>query len=314
MYTKPTTFTEYLVEEEKQKKDATGAFTLLMLHIESAAKIIASHLRKTGLVDIIGTTGKKNATDDDVKKVDVFANELFIDMLKNSGLVGYIGSEELEGAIEVNKSGRYNVFFDPIDGSTNIEVGGAVGSIFSIYRNTGEILQSGNKQVAAGYVLYGPSVILVYSCGFGVNGFTLDPSVGSFFLSHKNMQVPKRGSVYAIPENASLLWDKNTQDAITAFKKQDYKARYFGCAVADVHRALIKGGIFIYPQDSKNKNGKLRLMYEVNPMAFIVKQAGGEGISGGVDPLEIMPADIHQRTPIALGGKEDIAVYRKYCG
>lgn len=316
MYTKPTTLTEFILEEEKKYKHATGSFTFLLAQIENAAKILASHIKKTGLVDILGETGERNVYSDEVKKIDQFANNLLIDTLVLSGQVANLASEELEEPMIVDKKGHYNVFFDPLDGSSNIDVGVTVGTIFSIYHAKDGLLQRGEKQVAAGYaagyILYGTSVMFVYTHGNGVNGFTLDPSIGSFLLSHPNVKIPKKGSIYSVNEANSPLWEEATVNYIVSLKKAGYKSRYIGSMVADVHRTLLKGGVFLYPADKKKPQGKLRLLFEVNPLAFIIEQAGGKAVSDGKTPLEIMSSDLHQRVPVALGSYEDVNRYLTY--
>ena len=307
MYQKPTTLTEFILQEEKKHKEATGSFTLLLTHIENVAKIIASHIKKTGLVDIIGTTGAVNASKDEVKKIDEFSNQLMVDTLSKCGQVGVLASEELEEAMLVDKNGRYNVFFDPLDGSSNIDVGITVGTIFSIYHNGDALLQPGKKQVAAGYILYGTSVIFVYTYGDGVNGFTLDPSIGSFLLSHPNIKIPREGNIYSVNESNSKDWDEAVKQYIDSCKEAGYKARYIGSMVADIHRTLIKGGIFLYPTDTRE-----RLMFEVNPLSFVVQQAGGKAVSDGKNILDIVPKELHQRVPIVLGSPEDVDKYLSY--
>ena len=313
MLAKVTTLTEFIIEEERKFSRATGSFTLLLTQIENAAKIIASHVKKTGLVDIMGTTGETNAYNEDVQKLDKYSNELLIDTLKASGQVYAMGSEELDEPIFVGKnSGDYIVFFDPLDGSSNIDVNINVGTIFSIYHKNSDLLQAGKNQVAAGYVLYGSSVMFVYSCGEGVNGFTLDPAVGSFLLSHPNMQIPKNGNIYSLNESYHNRYDQYLLDYIASIKVEEdtagkpYKMRYAAAMVADIHRILIKGGIFIYPENKKSPEGKLRLMYEVNPMSYLVNQAGGMSTSRGIDPLEIKPKSLSQRVPIALGSQNQV--------
>ncbi len=310
MYTKPTTLTEFILQEEKKFKHATGNLTLLLTQIENAAKIIASHIKKTGLVDIIAETGTKNIQQEEVKKIDEFSNKLLVDTLSASGKVGLIASEELEEPVILDKGGHYNVFFDPLDGSSNIDVGVSVGTIFSIYHNGGEFLQPGIKQVASGYILYGTSIMFVLSHGNGVNGFTLDPAIGSFLLSHPNIKIPQKGNIYSVNESQSPLWDKKLYQYIKKLKENGaYKLRYVGSMVADVHRTLLKGGIFLYPENQKNPQGKLRLMYEVNPLSFIVQQAGGKAASGSKNPLDIIPESLHQRVPIVLGSPDDVDYY-----
>lgn len=319
MFQKVTTLTEFLLAEEQKVPNATGSFTLLMTQIENAAKIIASHVKKAGLVDIMGATGEKNAYEEEVQKLDQFSNDLLVDTLKSSGQVYAMGSEELEEPIFVGKnSGDYMVFFDPLDGSSNIDVNINVGTIFSIYHKNDELLQPGKNQVAAGYVLYGSSVMLVYSSGSGVHGFTLDPSIGSFLLSHPNMQIPKDGDIYSLNESYYNRYDPYLQNYIKSVKEEDkekgkpYKMRYAAAMVADIHRILLKGGIFIYPENSKNPNGKLRLMYEVNPMSYLVLQAGGAATSKGNNPLDIIPHKLSERAPIALGSEKMVQDFLSY--
>ncbi len=309
-----TTLTEFILKEERQFRNATGAFTLLLTHIENAAKIIASHIKRTGLVDILGKTGEKNAYAEDVQKLDKFSNDLLVDILSESGQVGYLASEELPEAITIDKKGQYNVFFDPLDGSSNIDTNISIGTIFSIYHNNSSLLQPGNKQVASGYIVYGSSVMFVYSYGNGVNGFTLDPAIGSFLLSHENVRVPEAKAIYSINEGNYALFEpamKKYLDSLKAGDKQ-YKSRYVGSMVADVHRTLLKGGIFLYPQDTKHPSGKLRLMFEVNPLSFIMEQAGGAATSNGKNPLAIIPANLEQRVPIALGSKIEVEKYLQF--
>lgn len=315
MYQKVITLTEFILAEERKFKNASGNFTLLLTHIENAAKIIASHIKKSGLVDIIGETGEKNIYKEEVQKLDVFSNQLLVDILSSTGHVGALASEELENPIEIDKrKGEYNVFFDPLDGSSNIDVNINIGTIFSIYRNHSTLLQKGGKQVAAGYIIYGSSVMFIYSYGNGVNGFTLDPSIGSFILSHPNIKVPESKSIYSINEGNYELFDDRLKKYLSDLKKGEkpYKARYVGSMVADVHRTLLKGGIFLYPSDSKNQNGKLRLMFEVNPMSYLVKQAGGAATSNGKNPLAIQPESLEQRVQIALGSTKEIEKLLQY--
>lgn len=312
MYTKPVTLTEFILQEEKKYKHATGSFTFLMAQIENAAKIIASHIKKAGLVDIIGETGVHNVYADEIKKIDQFSNNLLIDTLVLSGQVAALASEELEEPMIVDKNGHYNVFFDPLDGSSNIDVGITVGTIFSIYHSKGGLLQPGEKQVAAGYILYGTSVMFVYTHGDGVNGFTLDPSIGSFLLSHKDIKIPQKGKIYSVNEGQSLLWDEHLIKYLHKLKEDGYKARYVGSAVADIHRTLLKGGVFLYPSDRKNPKGKLRLMIEGHPLAFVITQAGGKAVSGKMNTLSVVPKSIGQRVPIAMGSPEDVDEYLTY--
>ncbi len=307
MYNKVVTLTEFILQEEKKVANATGQLTLLLTHIENAAKIISSHVRRSGLVDIIGEAGTKNASGDDVKKLDVFANQLLVDMLLGSGQVFAVASEELEEPLYAkDKKGEYVVFFDPLDGSSLIDTGQAIGTIFSIYRKSDTLLQSGDKQVAAGYVLYGSTTMFIYTSGNGVHGFTLDPSIGSFLLSHHKMTIPEKGKEYAINEGNMLFFDDKVKEYIATLKENGYKLRYAGAMIADIHRTMIHGGIFLYPRDKKTPNGKLRLLFEVNPMAYIVEQAGGMVFDQGENPLTIVPQSFHERAPCIVGSKTEV--------
>ncbi|MDO8609075.1 MAG: class 1 fructose-bisphosphatase [bacterium] len=308
MYQKINTLTEFILKEEHQHKGATGSFTLLLTHIENAAKIIASHIKRSGLVDILGQTGNKNAYNEDVQKLDEFSNQLLIDILSESGQVGTIASEELAEPLVINKNGKYNIFFDPLDGSSNIDVNINVGTIFSIYQNVTDTLQPGKNQIASGYIIYGSSVMFVYTYGNGVNGFTLDPAIGSFLLSHPQITIPESKNIYSINEGNYELFDKHTKKYLQTIKQEikPYKARYVGSMVADIHRTLLKGGIFLYPSDLKNQQGKLRLMFEVNPLSYIMEQAGGLSISNGKNPLDIIPETLEQRIPIVMGSKLEV--------
>lgn len=317
---KVVTLTEFILEEERRFKQSTGAFTLLLTHIENAAKLIASHIKMAGLSDVMGKTGKINIYKDEVQKLDEFSNDLLVETLLSTGHVAMVASEELEKPIfSQDKKGEYCVFLDPLDGSSNIDVNISIGTIFSIYRANDQLLQKGNKQVAAGYILYGSSVMFVYTCGDGVHGFTLDPSVGSFLLSHPNIRVPDHGLIYAINEGNEQLWDENVRQYVAAVKKNNLtaqkpcKLRYIGSMVADVHRTLLKGGIFIYPKDAKDKGGKLRLMFEVNPLSFLMEEAGGMAVSEkNRNPLDMQPKKIDERAPVALGSKKDIQHYMNF--
>lgn len=306
---RPLSLIEFILSEEADHKDATGNFSLLLSQIEYAGRIIASHVRKSGLVDILESTGGKNASEDEVIKLDEYSNNLFIEVLSQIKSVHAIASEEMEDINILEKEkGEYDVFFDPLDGSKNTEINVTVGTIFSIYKKSDTLLQKGSMQIASGYILYGPSVMFVYTSGSGVNGFTLDPSIGSFLLSHKDMRIPNSGSIYSINEGNHRLYDEKIKNYLQEIKKTDdmSKARYIGSMVADVHRTLLKGGIFLYPQDSKNLDGKLRLMFEVNPLAFLVNQAGGASVSRDISPLEILPSSLHQKAPVAIGSLDNI--------
>ncbi len=303
------TLTDYILREERNAKHASGSFTILLTQLENAAKIIGSHIKATGLVDILGKTGRKNVYEEEIQKLDDFSNSLLIETLTASGQVYAIISEEEKKPIMVQKShaGNYIVYLDPLDGSSNIDTNSPIGTIFSIYHKNSDLLQKGTKQLAAGYIIYGSSIMFVYTFGNGVNGFTLDPSIGSFLLSHPSMKIPQKGTIYSINEAYEHLYDEPIQKYLTHLKNQrTYKARYVGSLIADIHRTLLKGGIFLYPTDKKHPDGKLRLMIEVNPIAFILQQAGGKSYSSDSDPLLIQPKTIHQRVPAFFGSPTNI--------
>ena len=308
-----TDLNRFILEEEAKYPNATGSLTQGLLAIENATKIIASHVRMAGLVDILGKAGKKNIQGEEVQKLDEFSNNVLIEQLSASGQFYALASEELDKPIypEEGKNAKYVIAFDPLDGSSNIDVNVSIGTIFSIHKRIGDgednFLQEGYKQIAAGYVIYGSSVMFILSTGNGVNGFTYDPSVGMFLLSHPNIKIPEKGKIYSINEANSKKWtDEGLIKYLDTLKDEGYTSRYIGSMVADVHRTLIKGGIFGYPADKKNKNGKLRLLYEASPMAFLIEQAGGLATDGKNRILDIKPTDIHQRTPVFLGSKKEI--------
>jgi fructose-1,6-bisphosphatase I len=319
---KITTLDEFIFDHEKDFSYASGELSGLLRDIGLAAKIVNREVNKAGLVDILGSIGTNNATGDDVKKLDVFANEQFISSLNTGGECCGIASEESEDIIvfenPVSRNAKYVVAIDPLDGSSNIDVNVSIGTIFSIYRRVSfsgactqeDFLQKGMKQVAAGYIIYGSSTMLVYTTGNGVNGFTLDPSIGEFCLSHPSIKMPENGVVYSINQGYFLKFSQPIKDYITYCQTEDkatnrpYSLRYIGSMVADFHRNLINGGVFLYPATKSVPNGKLRLLYECNPMSFIAEQAGGKAINGRQRILEIEPTELHQRSPIVLGSKE----------
>jgi len=312
---KITTLTEFVLQEERHIPHATGRFTLLLNQIAEATKIIASHVKRSGLADIIGKTGETNASSDEQQKLDVYSDNSMIETLTNSQQVRFIASEEQEEIIETeHKDAEYSVFMDPLDGSSNIDVNVSIGTIFSIYHAHKGKIQKGSQQVASGYVLYGSSVMFVYTSGKGVNGFTLDPAVGSFLLSHPDMKIPELKSEYSFNEGKYYLVDENVRKYLDSIKGEEkpYQQRYIGSMVADLHRILIRGGIFLHPADKKLPNGKLRLMYEVNPFSFIVEQAGGTATNGKESPLNIMPTEVHQRMPIIIGSKKEVEKFLSF--
>lgn len=303
----------FILYQERNFPNATGSLSRALVAIESAAKVIASHVRMAGLVDVLGKAGKTNVQGEEVQKLDELANRLMIEYLSSSGEFFALASEELEEPLfpEEGKDAKYIIAFDPLDGSSNIDVNVNIGTIFSIHRRVNsdisDFLQEGYRQVAVGYIIYGSSTMFVLSTGNGVNGFTLDPSVGMFLLSHPDMKLPEKGKIYSFNESNIKKWEpQSLVKFVETLKEEGYTSRYIGSMVADVHRTLIKGGIFAYPADTKNKNGKLRLLYEAAPMAFLTVQAGGMATTGYQDILNIKPSDIHQRVPVFLGSKKEI--------
>lgn len=316
------TLGQFIIERQTDFPYAKGELSRLLRDIGIASKIINREVNKAGLVDILGDDGSVNSTGDEVKKLDIFANHQLISALKAGGEVCVIGSEENENEIpvdnEVSKNAKYVVLFDPLDGSSNIDVNVSVGTIFSIYRRVTlsgpgtkeDCLQRGTEQIAAGYIIYGSSTMLVYTTGKGVNGFTYDPSIGEFCLSHSTMQIPKKGIIYSINEGNYCDFPEGIKAYIKYCQEKDpatnrpYTSRYIGSMVADFHRNLIKGGVFIYPPTTKKPEGKLRLLYECNPLAYIVEQAGGRATNGRKRILDIEPKELHQRTSIIIGSEE----------
>lgn len=313
-----TTLTRFLIEQQrKHYPKATGDFTGLLVEIATAAKIISREVNQAGLIDLLGYKGRENIHGERVQKLDDFANETFIKMLCHTGHLIGIASEELEGIYQVPDTypkGKYVLLVDPLDGSSNIDVNISIGSIFSIHRrkSTGreatmeDFLQPGRDQIGAGYIIYGSSTMMVYSTGFGVHGFTLDPSIGEFLLSHENLRIPPKGNIFSINEGNANLWSDGIKRYIEGMKKSGATARYVGSLVADFHRNLLKGGIFLYPGDSKNPQGKLRLLYEAAPLAFIMEQAQGRATTGSHPILDIKPEKLHQKVPLIIGSAEDV--------
>ena len=331
-----TTLREHVLHGMHAAIGATGEFTSLLNHISLAIRIINSRVRAAGLADLLGYTGEINVQGEEVQKLDAFCNDVLINVLERSGHCGVIGSEELEEATCADHHGKYVVLFDPLDGSSNIDTNVGIGTIFAILRrqepklsrpSLADALRPGREIAAAGYVLYGPSTVFVLSTGQGAHGFTLDPSIGEFFLSNPDIRVPKRGTCFSTNEGNFSRWAPEIQNWSrwikgvkpagtntdgTAPFETPYGQRYVGSLVADAHRTLMKGGIFAYPADTKSVHGKLRLLYEANPMAFLFEQAGGAAVNGKDRILDIVPTALHQRTPLILGSKEDVAVYRQF--
>lgn len=316
------TLEEFIIQGQNRFRGATGELSQLLRDIGLATKIISREVNKAGITNILGVNGSENVHGEHVKKLDVFSNEQMLHALSRSDIVSMVISEEDEGIIRFEStSGNYIVFMDPLDGSSNIDVNVSIGTIFSIYMRKShradyptddDAIQPGINQVAAGYVLYGSSTILVYTTGMGVSAFTLDPSIGEFFLCDEKIQIPDHGPYYSINEGSYNSWSPGLREYIKYCKADDkassrpYNSRYIGSMVADVHRTLLKGGIFIYPATDKYPEGKLRLMYECNPLSFVVEQAGGKASTGVKRIMEIEPQHIHQRTPIYLGSKTNV--------
>ena len=321
---KVVTVSRYIMERERDFPQATGEFSNLLSDILLAAKLIHRQVIRAGLLDILGKTGDVNVQGEEVMKLDEFANRTIFQALDHTGHLCVMASEENEDVLAIPKEypiGKYVLNFDPLDGSSNIDANVSVGTIFSIHRrctpgdgpgSAQDCMQAGRKQIGAGYFVYGSSTMMVYSTGQGVHGFTYDPSVGEFLMSHEDIRIPKRGNIYSINEGYSELWDDGTLRYISSLKARPYKSRYIGSLVADFHRTLLYGGIFLYPSDKKNKQGKLRLLYEASPLAFIVEQAGGMALDGRRPILDIEPASLHHRVPLIIGSEEDVKEYLSF--
>lgn len=318
-----TTLGQFIIERQKELPVAKGEFSRLLRDIGIAAKTISREVNRAGLAEILGEAGSENVQGEDQKKLDVIANELVIDCLTRGGEVCAVASEENDDLIyidsPVSKNAKYVVAMDPLDGSSNIDVNVSIGTIFSIFQRVtpvgsqptkDDFFQPGHQMLAAGYVIYGTSTMLVYTTGRGVNGFTLDPSIGEFCLSHPDMKIPAMGKTYSYNEGNILSAPEGVKAYVSWCQQVDkptnrpYSARYIGSMVADFHRNLLKGGIFIYPPTAKSPNGKLRLLYECNPMAFIVEQAGGMAHTGKERVLDVVPDNLHQRCPVYMGSKD----------
>jgi fructose-1,6-bisphosphatase I len=314
--TSVVTISRFLVDQERTFPEATGAFTSILHDIALAAKIISKQVNMAGLVDILGRVGTENVHGEQVQKLDMFANDVLYKALDHTGYVAVLASEESEDPIPIPDrfpAGDYVVLYDPLDGSSNIDVNVSIGTIFSIHRKItrGErgtledCLQPGVRQLAAGYVVYGSSTMLVYTTGAGVHGFTLDPSIGEFLLSHPHLTIPEPPSkTYSVNEAYYDRWSQGQQRLVSHLKREGgFGSRYIGSLVADIHRTLLQGGLFMYPRDRKSPEGKLRLLYEAAPLAMVVEQAGGRGSDGRNRILDIQPTALHQRTPVYLGSR-----------
>lgn len=326
------TIEHHFMMQERAHPEATGIFTQLLMDVALAGKIISRDVNKAGLVEVLGSTGETNIQEEEVQKLDEFANRTMITRLDHTGRICIMASEEDSNIIEIPQHypcGPYTIAFDPLDGSSNIDANVPVGTIFSVHRKISkgprgeeeDLLQVGRKQVAAGYIIYGSSTMMVYSTGHGVHGFTLDPSVGEFLLSHPNITTAKRGSIYSANESNYHFWSEGIRRYIDHIKEIDkpsgrpYNARYIGSLVADFHRNLLMGGVFLYPADMKDprkSTGKLRLLYEAAPLAFIAEQAGGCASDGHRGILDIEPLSLHQRVPLFIGSYDDVKDIEKF--
>jgi fructose-1,6-bisphosphatase I len=324
------TLGEFIIENQSSFKYSSGELSSLLNSIRLAAKIVNHEVNKAGLVDIIGAAGDTNIQGEDQQKLDVYANEKFIQTLTKRNIVCGIASEEEDDFISINSQdenhqNKYIVLIDPLDGSSNIDVNVSVGTIFSIYRRITPVgtpvtledfLQKGSRQVAAGYIVYGTSTMLVYTTGDGVNGFTLNPAIGSFYLSHPDMTFPEDGNIYSVNEGNYIQFPQGIKDYIKYCQKDEddrpYTSRYIGSLVSDFHRNMIKGGIYMYPQSSKNPKGKLRLLYECNPMAFLAEQAKGKASDGFTRIMDIEPKELHERVPFICGSKNMVETCEEF--
>lgn len=324
---------EFIIDKREDFKYSNSELSRLLSSIKIASKIVNREVNKAGIADILGKAGNENVQGEEQMKLDIFANDIFIDALSHREIVCGIASEENENFIEIKASenaklkNNYVVLIDPLDGSSNVDVNVSVGTIFSIYRRVSppgtpvqleDFLQKGENQVAAGYIIYGSSTMLVYTTGNGVNGFTLDPSVGTYFLSHPNMKFPQDGKTYSINEGNYAKFPQGVKDYIkycqTEEENRPYTSRYIGSLIADFHRNMIKGGIYIYPSTSNAPNGKLRLLYECNPIALLTEQAGGKASDGFKRILEIQPTELHQRVPLFCGSANMVDKAEEFMG
>jgi fructose-1,6-bisphosphatase I len=324
------TLERFILEDERRHPAATGAFSNILYALTLAAKIISREVNKAGIVDVLGVSGGTNVQGEVVQKLDLFAQDVIYNALDHTGDLCCMVSEEVEDVIPIPDQfpkGDYVLIFDPLDGSSNIDVNVSIGTIFSIHGRIDHCddysmvncLQAGSQQLAAGYVLYGSSTMLVYTTGKGVHGFTLDPSIGEFLLSHRSIQIPDPPAhIYSINEANYPRWSENQRRLMQHLKGLDggngpsYSSRYIGSMVADVHRTLMKGGIFMYPADLQHPEGKLRLLYEASPMGMIIEQAGGKASTGSSPILDIVPTSLHQRTPVYLGARPTVELAERY--
>ena len=320
-----TTLSRHVLQQLQSFSSEARDLSAIVDRIALAAKLIYRRLSRAGLMaGTLGFTGEVNVQGESVKKMDVYANEVFISVFKQSGLVCRLASEEMEKPYYIPENcplGRYTLLYDPIDGSSNVDINLNVGSIFSIRQQEGDdldgeakdLLQNGRQQIAAGYVLYGPSTMLVYSIGHGVHSFILDPSLGEFILSQENIQIPKHGPIYSTNEGNFWQWEESIRDYTRyVHRHEGYTARYSGALVGDIHRILMQGGVFLYPGTVKNPQGKLRLLYETAPLAFLLEQAGGRASTGTQNLLDVVPDKLHARTPLVIGSPENVSLVESF--
>jgi len=329
MYRKVMTWTRHVIEAQAKHPEATGALTTLIYQMSVAGKIVSAHVNKAGLANMLGATGTTNVQGEEVQKMDDFANFVFFNALDHTGHVAGIASEEEEGILSIksqHNGGKYIIMMDPLDGSSNIDVNVSIGTIFSIHRRKtpmgteptlDDFLQDGDSLECSGYILYGSSTIAVYTTGHGVHGFTLDPQMGEFLLSHENMRVPERCRCLSINESYENQWLDWTKKYISFFKEEGgldgkYTSRYIGSLVSDFHRNLLYGGVYLYPADKKSPRGKLRLLYEAQPLAFLIKEAGGYASTGDQDILKVQPEELHQRVPLIIGNRKEVELAEQY--
>jgi fructose-1,6-bisphosphatase I len=326
------TIERHIIDQERLHPDATGALSDILRHMALSAKLIAREVNKAGLVDILGAAGRANIHGEQVKKLDEFADDVIFAAFDHTGLLCCMASEENDEILHIPErfpTGKYSLLYDPLDGSSNIDANVSIGTIFSVLRKKSteprgceeDCMQPGRDQIAAGYVLYGSSTMMVYTTGNGVHGFTLDPSIGEFLLSHPDIRIPTPGKrIYSVNEGYYARWSEGQKRLMDHLKGMDgsnaepFSSRYIGSMVSDMHRTLLYGGLFMYPADSKNPNGKLRLLYEGNPMAMIVERAGGRATDGHRDLMDIQPTSLHQRTPVYFGSTEYVDLAERYVG
>lgn len=320
-----TTLSRHVLQQFQNFSPEAQDLSALMNRIALAGKLISRRLSQAGLMEgVLGFTGEVNVQGEAVKRMDAFANEVFISVFKQSGLVCRLASEEMDEPYYIPENcpiGRYTLLYDPIDGSSNVDININVGSIFAIRQQVGEdldntgadLLQHGRKQLAAGYILYGPSTMLVYTIGKGTHAFVLDPSLGEFILASENIQIPEHGAIYSVNEGNFWQWDESIRDYIRYMHRHEgYTARYGGAMVGDLHRLLFQGGVFLYPGTVKKPEGKLRMLYEAAPMAFLIEQAGGRASTGTEEILDVVPKQLHDRTPLIIGSREDVSLVESF--